>query len=98
MSAPLLIVLPRSFPVPSLSDLDSILHLSTLSSVLLNNETYICTTYTDIWQHWRSTLRGFYFAMVAQAQLSLFVFYEERHMAEAGQTCVQLIHRLKETS
>jgi hypothetical protein len=98
LSAPVLLVLPRVFPIPSLSDLDSVLHLTTLSSVLINNEVYTCTTYTDLWQHWRSAMHGFYFALVAQAQLSLFVFYEDRHMGEAAQACVQLLHKLKDTS
>lgn len=96
MSSPVLLVLPKAVPIPPLADLDSVLHLSTLSSVQINSDTYICTTYTDLWQHWRSALHGFYFAMVAQAQLSLFVFYEDRHMTEAAQTCVRLVHKLKE--
>lgn len=92
----ILLVLPRAFPIPALADLESVLHLTTLGSVQIAAETYICTTYTDLWQHWRCKMRGFYFALVAQ--ISIFVFYEDKHRAEAGQACVQLLHRLKETS
>jgi len=96
LSPSILLVLPRSFPIPALADLESVLHLTTLSSVQISKEGYVCTMYTDLWQHWRGAVHGFYFALVAQ--LSLFVFYEDKHRTEAGQACVQLLHRLKETS
>ena len=98
LSSPTLLIIPRSSQVPALSDMESLLHLATLTSVEFGSAAFVCTTYTDLWQHWRSTGRGFYFAVVPQSQgpLYLFIFYEDKLMPQAAKACAVFTRKLRD--